>query len=102
MQTCSMSRWPFCRVQPFPTASRTPITRHRPQPGFWNDGINRVGREGKGESVWLGWFLCNVTQQLIDNDPGLLHLLAPPFEKSANNPGYIQAYPPGVRENGGQ
>jgi len=158
--------------------------------GDWNDGMNRVGHEGKGESVWLAWFLCHVTknfaplakargdiaradtwlnarqglihalhthgwdgewfrraffdngeplgsssnaeckidsivqawsvlsgastdtfmqsamqsmtQQLIDDDAGLLHLLAPPFQKSANNPGYIQAYPPGVRENGGQ
>ncbi len=158
--------------------------------GDWNDGMNRVGHEGKGESVWLAWFLCSVTQsfaplakargdsaraekwllaregwiqalhthgwdgewfrraffdngaplgsssnaeckidliaqawsvlsgasnntfvqsamqsmmqQLIDDDAGLLHLLAPPFEHSANNPGYIQAYPPGVRENGGQ
>ncbi len=158
--------------------------------GDWNDGMNRVGHEGKGESVWLAWFLCSVTQnfaplaqargdsaragkwlnarlgwiqalhthgwdghwfkraffdngdalgssindecridliaqawsvlsgassepyiqsaiqsmnqQLIDQDTGLLHLLSPPFEKSANNPGYIQAYPPGVRENGGQ
>ncbi len=25
--------------------------------GDWNDGMNRVGREGLGESVWLGWFL---------------------------------------------
>jgi cyclic beta-1,2-glucan synthetase len=25
--------------------------------GDWNDGLNRVGREGKGESVWLAWFL---------------------------------------------
>jgi len=25
--------------------------------GDWNDGMNRVGVEGKGESVWLGWFL---------------------------------------------
>jgi len=25
--------------------------------GDWNDGFNRVGIEGKGESVWLGWFL---------------------------------------------
>ncbi len=23
----------------------------------WNDGMNRVGHEGLGESVWLGWFL---------------------------------------------
>ncbi|GAB2908036.1 GH36-type glycosyl hydrolase domain-containing protein [Paralcaligenes ginsengisoli] len=27
--------------------------------GDWNDGMNRVGHEGKGESVWLGWFLCS-------------------------------------------
>lgn len=25
--------------------------------GDWNDGMNRVGRENEGESVWLGWFL---------------------------------------------
>ena len=25
--------------------------------GDWNDGLNRVGPEGHGESVWLGWFL---------------------------------------------
>ncbi|ABM38392.1 GH36-type glycosyl hydrolase domain-containing protein [Polaromonas naphthalenivorans] len=158
--------------------------------GDWNDGMNRVGHEGRGESVWLGWFLCSVVEgfvpfarmrgddaraqrwldarrgwvaalhdagwdgawfrraffdngaplgsdandecridliaqawavlsgastpaftrsamlalnnQLIDEKAGLLRLLDPPFEQSANNPGYIQAYPPGVRENGGQ
>ena len=161
--------------------------------GDWNDGMNRVGNEGRGESVWLAWFLCSVVegfaklaqargdttradtwlaarqdwitalhthgwdgawfrraffdngaplgsssneecridliaqawsvlsgastdkftqpamlamrQQLVSTgkrSDGLLRLLAPPFEKSANNPGYIQAYPPGVRENGGQ
>ena len=158
--------------------------------GDWNDGMNRVGNEGRGESVWLAWFLCSVTQgfaplaqargdtaradkwlsardgwiaalhthgwdgewfrraffdngaplgsssnaecridliaqawsvlsgastdtfkqsamqamtqQLIDDDAGLLRLLTPPLEKSENSPGYIQAYPKGVRENGGQ
>ena len=25
--------------------------------GDWNDGFNRVGAEGRGESVWMGWFL---------------------------------------------
>ena len=25
--------------------------------GDWNDGMNRVGQGGKGESVWLGWLL---------------------------------------------
>ncbi|BEP34459.1 glucoamylase family protein [Variovorax sp. V59] len=158
--------------------------------GDWNDGMNRVGHEGRGESVWLAWFLCSVVEQyapiaqargeharaarwnearrgwiaalhdagwdgawfrraffdnsaplgssandecridliaqawsvlsgasddartgpamaavkthLHDGPAGLLRLLAPPFAHSANNPGYIQAYPPGVRENGGQ
>jgi cyclic beta-1,2-glucan synthetase len=43
-----------------------------------------------------------LNSQLIDEKAGLLRLLDPPFAHSANNPGYIQAYPPGVRENGGQ
>jgi cyclic beta-1,2-glucan synthetase len=28
--------------------------------GDWNDGLNRVGAGGKGESVWMGWFLIKV------------------------------------------
>lgn len=28
--------------------------------GDWNDGMNEVGKDGKGESVWLGWFLSHV------------------------------------------
>jgi cyclic beta-1,2-glucan synthetase len=28
--------------------------------GDWNDGLNRVGQEGRGESVWLGWFLSGI------------------------------------------
>jgi cyclic beta-1,2-glucan synthetase len=28
--------------------------------GDWNDGMNRIGHEGRGESVWLGWFLVSV------------------------------------------
>jgi len=28
--------------------------------GDWNDGMDRVGVQGKGESVWLGFFLCDV------------------------------------------
>jgi cyclic beta-1,2-glucan synthetase len=28
--------------------------------GDWNDGMNHVGREGRGESVWLAWFLVEV------------------------------------------
>ncbi len=28
--------------------------------GDWNDGMNRVGREGRGESVWMGFFLVTI------------------------------------------
>ncbi len=28
--------------------------------GDWNDGMNRVGERGLGESVWLAWFICDV------------------------------------------
>ena len=31
--------------------------------GDWNDGMNMVGRNGKGESVWLGFFLYAVLDQ---------------------------------------
>jgi cyclic beta-1,2-glucan synthetase len=27
--------------------------------GDWNDGMDKIGEGGKGESVWLGWFLCS-------------------------------------------
>ena len=30
--------------------------------GDWNDGMNLVGAEGRGESVWLAWFLADVLQ----------------------------------------
>ncbi|HCU08074.1 MAG TPA: glycosyl transferase [Clostridiales bacterium] len=33
--------------------------------GDWNDGMNNVGSGGKGESVWLGWFLCTTLQKII-------------------------------------
>jgi cyclic beta-1,2-glucan synthetase len=31
--------------------------------GDWNDGMNLVGIGGKGESVWLGFFLCDVLRR---------------------------------------
>jgi cellobiose phosphorylase len=43
--------------------------------GDWNDGMNMVGIHGKGESVWLGFFLYEVLMQ---------------FTKVANNQGDIQ------------
>ncbi|MBI4756557.1 MAG: cyclic beta 1-2 glucan synthetase [Betaproteobacteria bacterium] len=49
--------------------------------GDWNDGMNRVGIQGKGESVWLGFFLCEVLRQfgalaLRHNDPAFAELCA--------------------------
>ena len=32
----------------------------------WNDGMDRVGNHGKGESVWLGWFLIEVLQRFAE------------------------------------
>jgi cellobiose phosphorylase len=31
--------------------------------GDWNDGMNLVGFGGKGESIWLGFFLCEILEQ---------------------------------------
>ena len=33
--------------------------------GDWNDGMNLIGKHGKGESVWLGFFLCEVLSQFV-------------------------------------
>ncbi|HEX5580147.1 MAG TPA: hypothetical protein VFX39_01130, partial [Gemmatimonadaceae bacterium] len=33
--------------------------------GDWNDGMNRVGREGRGESVWLGFFIFRILRDFI-------------------------------------
>ena len=158
--------------------------------GDWNDGMNGIGPAGRGESVWLGWFLhtvldrfvlvaeergeetraalwreharalkiyleqhgwdgqwyrraffddgtplgsivnseCRidsiaqswgvisgaaepsratqamvaVEEHLVKRDHGLILLFTPPFVRAPLDPGYIKAYPPGIRENGGQ
>ena len=157
--------------------------------GDWNDGMNRVGAGGQGESTWLGFFLYAIVNTfapvcdrrgdrargdryrqeaqrlaaalerawdgewyrrgyyddgtplgssqndecridsiaqswavlsgavplkfaeramdsvrtfLLARGAQVLLLLQPPFDVSAQDPGYIKGYPPGVRENGGQ
>ncbi|OGF16898.1 MAG: hypothetical protein A2W00_10670 [Candidatus Eisenbacteria bacterium RBG_16_71_46] len=158
--------------------------------GDWNDGMNLVGHEGRGESVWMGFFLhailgefaplcerrgdrergaryrrhrealraavndagwdgewyrrgfyddgaplgsrasdeCRidalaqawavlsgaapparaaraldaVERLLVSERDGIVRLLAPPFDRTPREPGYIKGYVPGVRENGGQ
>jgi len=34
--------------------------------GDWNDGMNRVGIEGNGESVWLGWFIYDTLMRFAE------------------------------------
>lgn len=158
--------------------------------GDWNDGFSTVGNKGKGESIWLGFFIYEVLNRfipicesrndlekveqykkiqndlkrainqagwdgrwfrraftddgdilgsieneeckidsiaqswsvisgagdndkkyismeslekhLVDKENGVIKLLDPAFSKSKLEPGYIKAYLPGVRENGGQ
>lgn len=158
--------------------------------GDWNDGMNSVGEKGKGESVWLGFFLYAILQDflplcklkkdkdriekyssyrkelkehlnregwdgnwyrrayfddgtplgsrqneeckidaiaqawsviskaapdgkaqkamqaaeewLVSEEEGIIRLLTPAFDRMQKNPGYIQGYIPGIRENGGQ
>jgi cyclic beta-1,2-glucan synthetase len=43
-----------------------------------------------------------VRAYLVRRGQRLLALLTPPFDRSAQEPGYIKGYPPGLRENGGQ
>ena len=44
----------------------------------------------------------SLENHLVDKENGIIKLLDPPFEKGKLEPGYIKAYLPGVRENGGQ
>ena len=44
----------------------------------------------------------SLENHLVDRENGIIKLLDPPFEKSNLDPGYIKAYLPGTRENGGQ
>lgn len=44
--------------------------------GDWNDGMDRVGEGGRGESIWLGWFLCatlNAFASLAERHSGSEH-----------------------------
>jgi cellobiose phosphorylase len=44
----------------------------------------------------------SVVDRLVRQEERLILLLAPPFDDGPLDPGYIKAYPPGIRENGGQ
>ena len=44
----------------------------------------------------------SLENHLVDKENGIIKLLDPPFDKGNLEPGYIKAYVPGTRENGGQ
>ncbi len=58
--------------------------------GDWNDGMNLVGSAGKGESVWLAWFLYDNLQQFAElargrNDEVFAELCAEQAEQLRDN-----------------
>lgn len=61
-----------------------------------------VGAGGNGSTDRAASAMAEVRKQLIRPEDGLALLFTPPFDSSQPDPGYIRAYPPGLRENGGQ
>ncbi len=57
---------------------------------------------GAGDPERARLALDSVDRRLVRRDLGVIQLFDPPFDTSAQRPGYIQGYVPGVRENGGQ
>ena len=86
---------------------------------FWDDGTPLGGKDGAEAQIDLisNAFailsgavknekahdcLAAIRERLVDKKAGLIKLLSPPFTKSGKRAGYINDYPPGTRENGGQ
>jgi len=57
---------------------------------------------GAGEPARTQRAMAAIEKYLLRRDEGLVLLFTPPFDKALPSPGYIKAYPPGIRENGGQ
>jgi cellobiose phosphorylase len=57
---------------------------------------------GGGDPLRARQAMESVDKHLVRRDAQLIQLLAPPFDTSDLEPGYIKGYVPGVRENGGQ
>ena len=57
---------------------------------------------GAGDPERARQAMASLDQHLVRRDAGLIQLLDPPFDQTAQDPGYIRGYVPGVRENGGQ
>jgi cyclic beta-1,2-glucan synthetase len=87
--------------------------------GYYDDGTplgSAQNDECKIDSISQSWAVLSgaipqpfaeramdaVRTALVARGSHILLLLNPPFDRSAQDPGYIKGYPPGVRENGGQ
>ena len=57
---------------------------------------------GAGQLARSRQAMHSVDERLVRRKAGLVQLFDPPFDRTSENPGYIQGYIPGVRENGGQ
>ena len=68
------------------------------------DGISQswsvISNAGDNDKKYIS--MESLENHLIDKENGIIKLLDPPFEKGNLKPGYIKAYLPGTRENGGQ
>jgi cyclic beta-1,2-glucan synthetase len=87
--------------------------------GYYDDGSplgSRESDEARIDALVQAWSILSGTappdraeqalrsleEHLLSEEEGILRLLAPPFDKTPRDPGYIRGYLPGVRENGGQ
>ena len=59
-----------------------------------------ISNAGENDKKYIA--MDSLENHLVDKEIGIIKLLDPPFEKSKLEPGYIKAYLPGTRENGGQ
>jgi len=57
---------------------------------------------GGAEPARAGRAMATLDKYLVRPGPRLSLLFTPPFDKTSRDPGYIKAYVPGIRENGGQ
>jgi len=82
--------------------------------GFWIG--TKEGDECRIDAIAQSWSVLSelgsaekitramesLDEKLVDRDLRLVKILTPGFDQSEPSPGYIQGYPPGIRENGGQ
>jgi cyclic beta-1,2-glucan synthetase len=59
--------------------------------------LSEAGDPGRAATA-----MASLEKLLVRTDAGIAPLFTPPFDRTERDPGYVKAYPPGIRENGGQ